>query len=205
MSELTQQENKIHIQTTTKVSGNLEQLKSGLSNKAKSIKATEQKQVASTASSIPPTPQQPTPPPAPSFGSSKPKKSKAIVGQSFTLEQAKKIWTSFADEYRQNGKSKFASILLDENEITLDSQLNIIVEITNTIQNEHLNIVRPELLRQLRTELKNETIEISTKLIQIEESKEPKRLYSPQDKLQFLQEKYPALKTLQQKLGLDFD
>ncbi|NME72183.1 hypothetical protein [Flammeovirga aprica] len=60
-------------------------------------------------------------------------------------------------------------------------------------------------MRQLRTELKNETIEISTKLIQIEESNEPKRLYSQQDKLQFLQEKYPALKTLQQKLGLDFD
>ncbi|MBD0401276.1 hypothetical protein [Flammeovirga sp. EKP202] len=204
MSELTEQENKIHIQTTTKVSGNLEQLKSGLSNKAKSIKASEQKKTA--ASSIPNTPQQPTPPPAPSrFGNAKPKKGKAIIGQSFTLEQAKKVWTSFADQYRENGKSKFASILLDENEITLDSQLNIIVEITNTIQSEHLNIVRPELLRQLRTELKNETIEISTKLIQIEESKEPKRLYSPQDKLQFLQDKYPALKTLQQKLGLDFD
>ncbi|AZQ62175.1 hypothetical protein EI427_07980 [Flammeovirga pectinis] len=145
------------------------------------------------------------PPPPNNFGGTSKKKVSKSVGQSFTLESAQKVWKSFADHYSSNGKSKFASILLDEATISLDSQLNVIVDITNSIQNDHLAIVRSDLLRQLRSDLKNETIEISTRIVQLENSNEPKKMYSAQDKFKFLQDKYPALKTLRQKLGLDFD
>ncbi|MBB6461281.1 hypothetical protein [Flammeovirga kamogawensis] len=145
------------------------------------------------------------PPPPNNFGGSSKKKVSKSIGQSFTLESAQKVWKSFADNYSSNGKSKFASILLNEATISLDSQLNVIVDITNSIQNDHLAIVRSDLLRQLRTDLKNETIEISTRIVQLENSNEPKKMYSAQDKFNYLQEKYPALKTLRQKLGLDFD
>jgi len=207
LAHLEAEKNKIQVQQTTQISGNLEQLKSVLSKQAKAIKAAEvpnvpQPKQLTNQGSIPP------PPPAYSGNKSVPNKptSSSKVGKTFTLDEAKKVWKSFADRYRQNGKSKLASILLDESEITIDSQMNIIVQITNSIQTEHLNIVRSDLLRQLRTDLQNDNIEISTKLVQVENSsKEPKRLYTSHEKLTYLQEKYPSLKKLQQKLGLELD
>ncbi|NLR92227.1 hypothetical protein [Flammeovirga agarivorans] len=207
VAHLEQEKNKIQVQQTTQISGNLEQLKSVLSKQAKDIKAAEQPAVAMPTASAT---QGAIPPPPPAYGratSNKKQESTLKTGKTFTLEQAQKVWKSFADRYRTNGKSKFASILLDESEISLDSQMNVLVHITNSLQSEHLNIVRSELLRQLRTDLQNDNIEISTKLVQVQESVdgEPKKLYNSQDKLAYLQNKFPSLKTLQQKLGLELD
>ncbi|ANQ48270.1 hypothetical protein MY04_0888 [Flammeovirga sp. MY04] len=191
---------KVSMKSTTKISGNLEMLKNGLSQQAKQIKAEEQQSIVQNRPSAAPLPPQPV---SNYNRPSSPAPSK--VGASFTLEQAQKVWKVFSDQYKRNGKSKFASLLLEESTIELDSQLNIIVQITNQVQTEHLNVVRPDLLRLLRTELKNDSIEIQTKVVSIENTNEPKKIYSSPDKLKYLQDKFPALKKLQQKLGLEVE
>ncbi|OHX65709.1 hypothetical protein [Flammeovirga pacifica] len=189
------------MKSTTQISGNLEMLKSGLSRQAKQIKEEELQQVpkqASVVSSIPP-------PPPSSYNRHSNATSPTKQVATFTLEQAEKVWKVFSDQYKRKGKSKFASILLEESTIDLDSQLNIIIHITNSVQTEHLNVVKPDLLRHLRSELKNDSVELLTKVTMVENTNEPKKIYSGIDKLKYLKDKYPSLTKLQQKLGLELE
>ena len=60
--------------------------------------------------------------------------------------------------------------------------------------------VKVELLTALRNSLENDTITLQSKVVQIDKSK---MLYTDQEKFEHMKKKYPALRDLQEKLGLD--
>lgn len=60
--------------------------------------------------------------------------------------------------------------------------------------------LQPTLLKHLRNELQNDHIELKASM-QLEQTG-PKRVYTDEDRLQLLEEEYPHLKDLRDKLGL---
>ncbi len=59
-----------------------------------------------------------------------------------------------------------------------------------------------ELVGFLREKLKNDEINITKEIREIEEEK---KLYTSKDKYEYLAEQNPALRALKERLGLDFD
>ena len=77
-------------------------------------------------------------------------------------------------------------------------------DITLNIANEALvpsfEKVKADLLAALRNTLENDTIALNIRVVELDQSK---MLYTDQEKFEHLKQKYPALKDLQEKLGLD--
>ncbi len=80
------------------------------------------------------------------------------------------------------------------NEITimLGSQLEINI----------LEKFEPDLVQHLRRELHNDLIFLTKS---VKEQKEGQKLYTSQDKYDFMVKENPSLKALKEKLGLDFE
>ena len=76
--------------------------------------------------------------------------------------------------------------------------------VTVSIPNEALTVsfekFRSDLLQHLRDALQNDHIMLKSQVVQIEKEQ---MLYTDREKFNYLKEKYPALKDLQKKLGLD--
>ena len=87
-------------------------------------------------------------------------------------------------------------------EIELDESDLITIQFVNDVQVNFFEGLRTDLTQFLRQKLKNNNINIESKVIQ-GESKQ--MLYTPKEKFNYLAEKYPDLKTLKDKLGLDTD
>lgn len=81
-------------------------------------------------------------------------------------------------------------------------QDNILLSLTSPLQEDLVNEFRTEIVQHLRSRLKNSNLSISTKLVKPEEKK---MIYTPQEKFNYLAEKYPTLITLRDRLGLDPD
>ncbi|MFY0593732.1 hypothetical protein [Roseivirga sp.] len=77
-------------------------------------------------------------------------------------------------------------------------------KVTVTVPNEALvpgfEKIRVELLRHLKSTLKNDHISLQSVVVELDREK---MRYTDREKFEFLKEKYPALKDLQDKLGLD--
>ncbi|MEO1049785.1 MAG: hypothetical protein AAFX87_04150 [Bacteroidota bacterium] len=76
----------------------------------------------------------------------------------------------------------------------------IVINLSNTLQEDILANFRIEILDFLRTKLNNGKIMLETEHVQ-EESK--KRLYTNTDKFDHLMTKKPELRELKDRLGLD--
>lgn len=86
----------------------------------------------------------------------------------------------------------------------LGENLEIIFRMNNTSQQDVFNTeVRIELLKFMRRELHNSSIQISTFVKPVENEKT--LLYSPEDKFEYMQKKNPELQKFRQQMNLDFD
>lgn len=68
---------------------------------------------------------------------------------------------------------------------------------------ERLESFRIDLVHFLRRKLQNDLVNIRAELI--EAAPTEKKLYTQQEKLEFLVDKFPAIKALKEKLGLDLE
>lgn len=75
------------------------------------------------------------------------------------------------------------------------------LEIENTVQEDALNTIKPELVSWLRKELKNSKISLTTK---ITEKKRGRIIYTDEEKYTEMLKKNPNLALLKQKFNLDF-
>lgn len=89
--------------------------------------------------------------------------------------------------------------LADIPEIMDDYSLTVVVE--NSVQDEAIRSIKPELVSWLRRELKNSKIELITKL-QIKKSK--RMIYTDSEKFQEMLKENPELDALKQRFKLDF-
>ncbi len=113
----------------------------------------------------------------------------------FTAEEMDTAWQQFLNS--GNFQSLDQEVL--KNPYQLEGN-----KVTVTIPNEALvsgfEKFRGDLLQHLRNTLKNDHIALQSKVVEVAKEK---MLYTDREKFEFLKSKYPALKDLQDKLGLD--
>ena len=116
---------------------------------------------------------------------------------SFTKDDLKNKWKEFLN--RLDDRPNLKSTLSRVPELKENWQLYL--EIDNSIQNDLINSIKPELVSFLRRELKNSGIEVVTKV-----TKQIKNriIYTDMDKFDEMVKKNPSLKLLKQKFNLDF-
>jgi len=121
-----------------------------------------------------------------------PKRDKA-----FTDEQLQSHIQSIVDEFEKSGQHHEALILKEQ----FDFEENVItVKISNEALESTFERMRSDLLVKLRDILENDHIQLKSMIVEPEKKD---MLYTDKEKFEHLKRKYPALKDLQDKFGLD--
>jgi DNA polymerase III subunit gamma/tau len=120
-------------------------------------------------------------------------------GDDFTEKELQEQWIKFANQISNRHPRLYNTLLA--NKPTITSQTSIEFEISNPLQQEALDKLKPELLGHLRREL-NRNLEL---LFVINETIKESRLYQPEDKYEHMVKKNPSLAVFKQKFNLDFD
>jgi len=106
-------------------------------------------------------------------------------------------WKEFL--IRLDDRPNLQSTLARVPELRDNSEL--FLEIDNSIQDNLINSIKPELVSFLRRELRNSKIELT---IEVTESIKNKIIYTDNDKFDEMVKKNPSLAKLKQKFNLDF-
>ena len=117
----------------------------------------------------------------------------------FTTEQLDAAWEKFKGIKQKDGKDQEVALLnqtyiLKDNTITINS--------TNDVFTIIFNDLKADMQIFLRKELRNGKIKLAIETMELDESK---MIYTNREKFDHLIEKYPELKILKDKLGLDTD
>lgn len=117
--------------------------------------------------------------------------------ESFTFEQLTTKWNEFLGQIAD--RPNLLSTLSNVPELAEGNKL--ILKIGNSVQEEDVRQIKPELVNWLRKELRNSSIE----LVQVIEKMESVRnIFSDSEKLKMMMEKNPELMELKQRFNLDF-
>ena len=122
---------------------------------------------------------------------------KADEFEEFKKEDLALKWKEFLK--RLDDRPNLQSTLARVPELRDNSEL--LLEIDNSIQDNLINSIKPELLSFLRRELRNSKIEL---IIEVTESIKNKIIYTDNDKFDEMVKKNPSLAKLKQKFNLDF-
>ncbi len=116
----------------------------------------------------------------------------------FTPDQLEAKWNEYLTQIadRPNLRSTLSAVpeLTDGNKLLL--------RIGNSVQEEEIRLIKPELVSWLRSELRNDGIELNTRLEKVESDR---MIFSDSEKLQMMMQKNPELYELKQKFNLDFN
>lgn len=115
----------------------------------------------------------------------------------FTIGQLTIKWNDFLDQIadRPNLRSTLSTVP----ELTKGNKL--VLKIGNSLQEEDVRLIKPDLISWLRKELRNSGIELTTRLEKIESER---TFYSDSEKLQIMIQKNPELVELKKIFNLDF-
>lgn len=116
----------------------------------------------------------------------------------FTVDELLGKWNLFLSGL--NDRPNLQSTLTGPPRMIDNYQL--ILEIDNSVQDDLINSIKPELVSWLRRELKNSDIQLITK---ISETAKENIIYSDSDKYAEMLKKNPYLDLLKQKFKLDFE
>lgn len=118
--------------------------------------------------------------------------------EAFTREQLDLKWKEFLDMIpdRPNLIATLSAVpeIVDGNKLLL--------KIGNSVQEEEVRLVKPELLGFLKRELRNSGIELN---VSIEKVESERTHFSDSEKIQAMMQKNPQLAELRQKFNLDFN
>lgn len=115
----------------------------------------------------------------------------------FTQELMAAKWLEFMDKIAD--RPSLCSALSNVPELTDGNKL--LLKIGNSVQEEDIRLIKPELVSWLRKELRNSGIELATRLEKIESER---MIFSDSEKLQMMMQKNPDLNVFKQKFNLDF-
>jgi hypothetical protein len=116
----------------------------------------------------------------------------------FTPETLKLKWEEFIG--RLNDRPNLQSTL--SRVPRLEEDFRLFLEIDNSVQDDLINTIKPELVSWLRKELKNSKIQLN---IKISENEKEKIIYSDSEKYMEMLKKNPQLESLKKKFKLDFE
>ncbi len=122
---------------------------------------------------------------------------KSDESEVFTKEELAQKWTDFLK--RLDDRPNLQSTLSKVPELAEGSKLHL--EIDNSIQDDLINSIKPELVSFLRKELRNSKIEL---IIKVTEKVKNRIIYTDTDKFDEMVKKNPSLIKLKQKFNLDF-
>lgn len=122
---------------------------------------------------------------------------RADENEEFTPDDLKLKWELFLTrlENRQNLKSTLSHVPV------IKEDYKLLLEIENTVQDDLIRSIKPELVSWLRKELKNSKIQLITK---ITEKIKGRIIYTDSEKYDEMLKKNPNLALLKQKFNLDF-
>ncbi|MEL6539331.1 MAG: DNA polymerase III subunit gamma/tau [Bacteroidota bacterium] len=106
-------------------------------------------------------------------------------------------WQAYAQQLKDSGKMSEYSLLSQPFSTEGHS---ITVELTSTVQQDIFSTMKEGLAVMLRQKLGIATIDLVDKVVQVVQAKKP---YTAQEKFAYLAQKYPSLRTLQEKLALE--
>ena len=109
------------------------------------------------------------------------------------------FWQKFIALKKENGKDQ--EIMLLKEPYVLDAN-KVIVTLSNEVLNITFNYLKSDLQGFLRKSLKNNKIILEAI---VQETAREDMIYTNKEKFAHLAKKHPALKDLQEKLGLDPD
>jgi DNA polymerase-3 subunit gamma/tau len=99
-------------------------------------------------------------------------------------------------------KSHETEYIILSREVELDEHYTIHLTLDNTVQEDALTQVKPDLLDFLRSQLKNYAIQLQSQVKEVSASKRP---YTLNEKLQYLTDQNPLVAELKKRFGLDTD
>ena len=114
-----------------------------------------------------------------------------------TQETVQQHWLAYAQQLKQAGKMSEYSLL--NQEITLEGN-TVVMKLVNAVQQDTLASLKEDLIAYLRQNLHAKELVLKGVVVQAEQHKKP---YTAQEKFKYLVEKYPDLRTLQEKLVLE--
>ena len=118
---------------------------------------------------------------------------------SFTQENLQEKWTKFANTIKQS-EPRLYNTLTSQNPV-MKNNFQIDFTINNQLQEEAIKQIKNKILFFLKDELKNHKIELNTVIAQQESEN---KLYTDDDKFNYLNTKNPNLSKLKQQFNLDF-
>lgn len=118
--------------------------------------------------------------------------------EQFSPEQLEVKWNEFLGLI--SDRPNLISTLSNIPELTEGNKL--LLKIGNSVQEEDVRQIKPELMSFLRRELRNSGIELTTSIEKIESERTH---FNDSEKLQMLMQKNPVLFDLKQKFNLDFN
>ncbi len=119
----------------------------------------------------------------------------------FNADSLLRFWNTYAAKMKNEGKINVFTIMTSYPPRLLPGYV-IELDIENKLQEDLLHNEKVELLNFLRTELKNFSIDLQTKLL---EQIQKKRLYTSNEKYQHMLEKNPNLEEFRKRFNLDLD
>ena len=120
--------------------------------------------------------------------------------ETFDKKDLIRYWQEFAETRRKGGKQQ-EILVLSQDPVIID-ELTIQIKLNSSVQIDTVERIKSDLLPFLRDKLQNDGIKLEAEL-EMDESR--RTIYTPAEKFKYLAEKHPALKELQEKLGLDPD
>ena len=115
----------------------------------------------------------------------------------FTQNQLAEKWKEFVEKMAD--RPSLCSALSNVPELTGGNKL--LLTIGNSVQEEDIRLIKPELISWLRKVLRNSGIELTTTIGKVESER---MIFSDAEKLQMMVQKNPDLNELKQKFNLDF-
>ncbi|WP_207435192.1 DNA polymerase III subunit gamma/tau [Sabulibacter ruber] len=111
------------------------------------------------------------------------------------------LWKQYVDRVKHTDRTLEYTIL--NREWYFDAEkAEVHLQVENEVQVAEFNSFKPEFLMYLRQGLGHNRIQV---LIDVVQQEGGRKLYTSQDKYNYLAEMYPALKDLKNRLGLDTD
>ncbi len=121
------------------------------------------------------------------------------LSESFTKEQFEVKWREYLE--RLSDRPALKATLAKIPEIVNGHQL--MLPISNSMQDEEIGKIKPDMVSFLRKELRNTNIELITEIVAEEGT--AKKAYSEREKFQEMIKKNPNFSLLAQKFGLSLD
>jgi DNA polymerase-3 subunit gamma/tau len=117
------------------------------------------------------------------------------------MSELKNYWNEYASTMKKQ-KKDIEYVVLVNRELEMDENFNIKIQLDNNIQVDQLNSFKTDFVDYLRRSLKNNLIMLEATVAATETKK---IIYTSDDKLKYLAQKYPIVDELKKRFGLETD